>query len=100
MIRQARTSLSRTASGSRVAAGAAGGFDTKLYTPSQISSDAASGCGSLRACAFGIGGCRMADSSNEGQPTTVEKAPVVQSFNEWDPLEEVVVGTVLGATYP
>jgi glycine amidinotransferase len=27
-------------------------------------------------------------------------APVVQSFNEWDPLEEVVVGTVLGATYP
>jgi glycine amidinotransferase len=27
-------------------------------------------------------------------------APVVQSFNEWDPLEEVVVGTVLGAVYP
>ena len=27
-------------------------------------------------------------------------APVVQSFNEWDPLEEVIVGTVMGATYP
>jgi glycine amidinotransferase len=27
-------------------------------------------------------------------------APVVQSFNEWDTLEEVIVGTVLGATYP
>jgi glycine amidinotransferase len=27
-------------------------------------------------------------------------APVVQSFNEWDPLEEVIVGSVLGATYP
>lgn len=27
-------------------------------------------------------------------------APVVQSFNEWDPLEEVVVGTALGAVYP
>jgi glycine amidinotransferase len=27
-------------------------------------------------------------------------SPVVQSFNEWDPLEEVVVGTVRGAMYP
>ena len=26
--------------------------------------------------------------------------PVVQSFNEWDTLEEVIVGTVLGAVYP
>ena len=25
---------------------------------------------------------------------------MVQSFNEWDPLEEVIVGTVLGSTYP
>jgi hypothetical protein len=25
-------------------------------------------------------------------------AQVVQSWNEWDPLEEVVVGSVLGAT--
>ncbi len=33
----------------------------------------------------------------ETQPAA---APVVQSFNEWDPLEEVIVGTVLGATYP
>lgn len=32
------------------------------------------------------------------QPTAA--APVVQSFNEWDPLEEVIVGTVLGAVYP
>ena len=32
--------------------------------------------------------------------TRNEKAPVVQSFNEWDPLEEVIVGTVLGAMYP
>lgn len=29
-----------------------------------------------------------------------QTAPVVQSFNEWDPLEEVIVGTVLGAAYP
>jgi glycine amidinotransferase len=29
-----------------------------------------------------------------------ETPPVVQSFNEWDPLEEVIVGTVLGAVYP
>jgi glycine amidinotransferase len=27
-------------------------------------------------------------------------AAVVQSFNEWDPLEEVIVGTVQGAVYP
>lgn len=32
--------------------------------------------------------------------TNTAKALVVQSFNEWDPLEEVIVGTVLGATYP
>lgn len=29
-----------------------------------------------------------------------EPLPVVRSFNEWDPLEEVVVGTVRGAVYP
>ncbi len=36
------------------------------------------------------------------EKTRDEKAPppVVQSFNEWGPLEEVIVGTVLGATYP
>ncbi|HEY3355428.1 MAG TPA: amidinotransferase [Polyangia bacterium] len=27
-------------------------------------------------------------------------APVVQSWNEWDPLEEVIVGSALGAMYP
>lgn len=27
-------------------------------------------------------------------------SPVVQSYNEWDPLEEVIVGTVEGATVP
>lgn len=37
----------------------------------------------------------MAEIRNDKAP-----APVVQSFNEWDPLEEVIVGTVLGATYP
>jgi glycine amidinotransferase len=33
-------------------------------------------------------------------PDEMTPAAVVQSFNEWDPLEEVVVGTVLGAVYP
>src|SRR5262245_65458922 len=40
-----------------------------------------------------------ATCSRNSRPRS-EKAPVVQSFNEWDPLEEVVVGTVLGAVYP
>jgi glycine amidinotransferase len=31
---------------------------------------------------------------------TETPAAVVQSFNEWDPLEEVVVGTASGAVYP
>jgi glycine amidinotransferase len=33
------------------------------------------------------------------ETSTATKA-VVQSFNEWDPLEEVIVGTVRGAMYP
>src|SRR5438552_1935458 len=50
---------------------------------------------------FGEGGRRMPETRDE-TPTPAEtaRAPVVQSFNEWDPLEEVIVGTVLGATYP
>lgn len=38
----------------------------------------------------------MQDESKTVEP----KDPVVCSWNEWDPLEEVVVGSVLGAMYP
>ena len=44
----------------------------------------------------------MSETRDEKTPTGDGKtpSPVVQSFNEWDPLEEVVVGTVRGAMYP
>src|SRR5262249_3338061 len=48
------------------------------------------------------GGSRLPETRDETTPMHDEKtpAPVVQSFNEWDPLEEVIVGTVLGAVFP
>src|SRR5262249_46434346 len=51
---------------------------------------------------FGEGGGRLSQTQDEKKPARDGEAPapVVQSFNEWDPLEEVVVGTVLGAVYP
>ena len=43
----------------------------------------------------------MPEPPDENTPTPDAKTPpIVQSFNEWDPLEEVVVGTVRGAMYP
>jgi glycine amidinotransferase len=44
----------------------------------------------------------LSETHGEKTPAHDETAPapVVQSFNEWDPLEEVIVGTVRGAVYP
>ena len=36
----------------------------------------------------------------ERQPAAVETLPVVSSHNEWDPLEEVIVGVIDGAAIP
>ena len=33
-------------------------------------------------------------------PETAKSSPVVMSYNEWDPLEEVIVGRLEGATIP
>jgi len=39
-------------------------------------------------------------STGEPSPRRANGAPVIQSYNEWDPLEEVIVGNVDGATVP
>jgi glycine amidinotransferase len=42
----------------------------------------------------------MTPAEKKQDPVSPFTPPVVQAFNEWDPLEEVVVGVVEGATVP
>ncbi len=44
--------------------------------------------------------CGPAGTGSAGSPAAATAAPPVRSHNEWDPLEEVVVGRLDGATIP